>query len=219
MAYRHVALAAVGGFDERFPRAYREDTELAYRVAAAGWRLTEGRRRVTHPVRPEGRWISLRTQRGNADDALLRRLYGPRWRSVLDVPAGRRRTHAAVTAAGVVALAGALVSAWSTGSVRAAARSAALAAGGTAALATAEFARARIAPGPRSAGEVGVMLATSVVIPPLATAHWLRGWWGFRAARPWSAGTYVDAAFWPDAPPSRPQPASTEPVPAGDTHR
>jgi hypothetical protein len=145
---------------------------------------------------------------------LLRRLYGPRWRSVLDVPAGRRRTHAAVTAAGVVALAGGLVSAGSTGSVRAVARSAALAAGGAAALATAAFARARIAPGPRSAGEVGVMLATSVVIPPLATAHWLRGWWRFRAARQWSAGTHVDGVSGPVPAPSPTWPARMELVPA-----
>ena len=32
MAYRREALAAVGGFDERFPRAYREDADLALRV-------------------------------------------------------------------------------------------------------------------------------------------------------------------------------------------
>ena len=32
MAYRRAALVAVGGFDERFPRAYREDADLALRV-------------------------------------------------------------------------------------------------------------------------------------------------------------------------------------------
>jgi hypothetical protein len=138
---------------------------------------------------------------------------------VLDVPAGRRRTHAAITAAGLAALAGGLVSSLSTGSVRTVARSVAMAAGGAAALATAEFARARITPGPRTAREVGVMLATSVLIPPLATAHWLRGWWRFRAARPWSAGTYVDAASRPDVLPSRSWPAAMEPRPASDTRR
>ena len=38
MAYRRAALAAVGGFDERFPRAFREDADLALRMMAAGWR-------------------------------------------------------------------------------------------------------------------------------------------------------------------------------------
>src|SRR5439155_2972818 len=79
MAYRRAALAAVGGFDERFPRAYREDADLAYRVRRAGWRLVIGERRTLHPVRPESPWACLRAQRGNTDDALLRRMYGPGW--------------------------------------------------------------------------------------------------------------------------------------------
>ena len=33
MAYRRTALEAVNGFDERFPRAYREDADLALRSA------------------------------------------------------------------------------------------------------------------------------------------------------------------------------------------
>ncbi len=36
------SLAAVGGFDERFPRAYREDADLGLRVTAAGWRIVDG---------------------------------------------------------------------------------------------------------------------------------------------------------------------------------
>ncbi|MBO0870702.1 MAG: glycosyltransferase, partial [Micromonosporaceae bacterium] len=105
MAYRRAALLSVGGFDERFPRAYREDAELAFRVSGQGWRLVRGERVCSHPVRPEGPWVSLRTQRGNADDALLRRLYGHRWRSLLGIPSGRRRRHALVVASGVAAVA------------------------------------------------------------------------------------------------------------------
>jgi GT2 family glycosyltransferase len=40
IAYRREVLAEVGGFDERFPGAYREDTELAIRVNGLGHRLT-----------------------------------------------------------------------------------------------------------------------------------------------------------------------------------
>jgi GT2 family glycosyltransferase len=172
MAYRRTALAAVGGFDERLPRAFREDAELAARVRRAGWHLVRGDREVTHPVRPESRWVSVRTQRGNADDALLRRLYGRRWRSVLGVPAGRRPRHAALTAAGATAVVCALARrpGW------AAAAALAWAAG------TAEFAAARIRPGPRDRHEVTTMLVTSAVIPPVATAYWLRGWWRWRGA-------------------------------------
>jgi GT2 family glycosyltransferase len=175
MAYRRDVLASVGGFDERFTRAYREDADLAARVRRAGWRLVRGDRVVVHPIRPEGRWVSLRTQRGNADDALLRRRYGRSWRAELAIPPGRRPRHAAVTAMGALALV-ALI-----GSRR---RVAALA--GTAWLAgTAEFAWARIAPGPRTPAEIATMAATSVLIPPLAVTHWLRGWWHARGTSPW----------------------------------
>jgi len=170
VAYRRDALTRCGGFDERLPRAFREDAELAFRVRRQGWSLRRGSRRTTHPVRPESRWVSIRTQRGNADDALLRRLHGPDWRYLLDVPPGRRPRHAAVTAAAVVALAAAL-----TGR-----RRTAVAAGVLWLAGTAEFAAARIAPGPRDPAEIGTMLVTSAAIPPVAMAHWLRGWWRWR---------------------------------------
>ncbi|MGW9195430.1 glycosyltransferase family 2 protein [Micromonospora chersina] len=190
MAYRRAALAAVGGFDERFPRAYREDAELAHRVRRAGWDLVRGHRRVTHPVRPESRWVSLRTQRGNADDALLRRLYGRGWRADLDLPPGRRPRHVTVAAAGTVALAAAALRAAPLRSARG--RRALGVLGGLAALGwaagTAEFTRARVAPGPRTPDEIATMLVTSALIPPLAMVHWVRGW---RCARAVPAGDLV----------------------------
>lgn len=175
MAYRRQALAAVGGFDERFPRAFREDADLAHRVRAAGWRLVRGERRVVHPVRPESRWISLRNQRGNADDALLRRRYGPRWRELLEISPGRRPRHALVAAAGATAGAFALAAALRL-PLRWAGRTVGVAAAITWAAGTVEFAVARIEPGPRTAEEVAVMAVTSILIPPLAVWHWLRGY-------------------------------------------
>jgi GT2 family glycosyltransferase len=174
MAYRVDALAAVGGFDERFPAAYREDTDLAYRVRRAGWRLVRGRRTGSHPVRPETAWVSVRTQRGNADDALLRRLYGSRWRDELGVRAGRRGRHLAVTVAAVTAAAA--LSRRRTG--LAAVATAVWLAG------TAEFAWVRIAPGPRTPREIALMVVTSALIPPVAVGHWCRGWWRSRPATP-----------------------------------
>jgi hypothetical protein len=185
MAYRREALEQAGGFDERLPRAFREDAELAHRVQRAGWTLVRGTRTVTHPVRPESRWVSVRTQRGNADDALLRRLYGAHWRAVLGIPPGRRHRHAAITAAALTGLGGAVVAVATNRTGWAAAAAAA----GLAWLAgTAEFAAARIAPGPRDRREVLTMVATSLAIPPAATVHWLRGWVRWRRARP-LAGT------------------------------
>jgi hypothetical protein len=186
MAYRRAALAEVGGFDERFPRAYREDADLAYRVQRAGWRLVVGARRTTHPVRPEGPWVSLRTQRGNADDALLRRLHGPDWHRLLAAPRGRRRQHAAIVAAGTAAIALAAIPAR-------AARRAVLVAAAAWLAGTAEFAVARLRSAPGAAP--APLLLTSAAIPPLAVAHWLNGWIRGRHAQPWFPGpaTRVEA--------------------------
>jgi HAD superfamily hydrolase (TIGR01662 family) len=175
LAYRRAALAAVGGFDERFPRAFREDSDLALRVMATGGRLVRGERWITHPVRPVDRWVSVRVQAGNADDVLMRRLHGPGWRERAEAPLGRRPQHLAVTAAGLAAV-----------GLAAARRPRAAALAAAAWLAgTAEFAWARIAPGPRDRAEVTTMLVTSALIPPLATWHVLRGVVRHRRVTPW----------------------------------
>ena len=44
MAYRGDVLRLVGGFDDRFPRAFREDADLALRVLDAGYGLAQGER-------------------------------------------------------------------------------------------------------------------------------------------------------------------------------
>ena len=80
MAYRRSALLATGGFDERFHRAYREDSDLALRVCDAGWQLRFGDRVVRHPVGGAPWWISVAKQRGNFDDARMTALHGRGWR-------------------------------------------------------------------------------------------------------------------------------------------
>lgn len=180
MAYRRAALVAVGGFDERFPRAYREDADLALRVRDAGWRLVRGRRTTVHPVRPAGPWASLRSQAGNADNALMRRRHGRSWRRRAEAGRGRLAAHA-ITVAATAAGLGLLV-AGRTGAARWPLAGAALL--------TADFARRRIAPGPSPASpagrrEWGRMLLTSALIPPLAVWHRARGTVRHRAAGPW----------------------------------
>src|SRR3954469_19077058 len=175
LAYRRAALAAVGGFDERFPRAFREDSDLALRVMDAVGRLVRGERRITHPVRPADPWISLRVQAGNADDVLMRRLHGPTWRERAGAALGRRPQHLAVSAAALTAVGLA---------VARRPRGAALA-GLAWAAGTAEFAWARIRPGPRTRDETVTMALTSAAIPPLATWHFLRGLAQHRRVRPW----------------------------------
>ena len=105
LAYRRAALEAAGGFDERFPRAYREDADLGLRITAAGRRIVTGERVVRHPVRPAPAWVSVAKQAGNADDVLMRALHGRGWRARAGVPAGRRPRHLAVAAAGALSLA------------------------------------------------------------------------------------------------------------------
>jgi histidinol-phosphate phosphatase family protein len=178
MAYRRDVLAEVGGFDERFPRAYREDADLGLRVVAAGYRIVRGRRAVTHPVRPAGRLVSVRLQAGNADDVLMRSLHGRGWRRRAGVPRGRRRRHLVVTGLGLVAVGGWLLgrrgvppSRWGRRG-----RFVGLVAGAGWVAGTAEFALARVLPGPRTPAELATMAVTSALLPPAATWHWLQGW-------------------------------------------
>jgi GT2 family glycosyltransferase len=173
MAYRRRVLDEVGGFDERFPRAYREDADLALRVLARGHRLVQGERRTVHPVRPADRWISVRLQAGNRDDVLMAALHGRDWRARAGAPRGRCARHLATTAALLIGVAAAL------------ARRPGIAAAGLAAwlAGTAELAWARIAPGPRTREEIATMLLTSAVLPPAAAWHRLAGLAGAWRAR------------------------------------
>jgi HAD superfamily hydrolase (TIGR01662 family) len=186
MAYRRGALVQVGGFDERFPRAFREDADLALRMQRNGWRLVRGSRETIHPVRPTDRWVSVRTQAGNGDDVLMRRLHGPHWRSAAHAPAGRRRRHLGITVAGAMAL----VSAGARRPAAAAVATAVWAAG------TGELAWARVTPGPRDRTEVTTMVLTSIAIPPVAALHWVRGLWRHRGAQAWPGGPRVRAVLF-----------------------
>ncbi|MEO7001913.1 MAG: glycosyltransferase family 2 protein [Ktedonobacterales bacterium] len=58
--YRRDALAEVGGFDECFEVAWREDSDLNFRLLQLGVRLIHvDTAVVTHPVRPAQWGISL----------------------------------------------------------------------------------------------------------------------------------------------------------------
>ncbi len=175
MAYRTEALKRTGGFDERFPRAFREDADLALRVQRAGWSLIRGH--AGHPAPgPAGPLVGLaaraaRQRRRRPDEPAARpRLVGPRAgapRPAAPAPRGhrrgprRRRLRPWPGGTGPRASVPPL---WTLG--------------------TAEFALARILPGPRTGREIAGMLGTSVLIPPLAVRHWLRGVVRHRHAEP-----------------------------------
>ncbi|UDY24981.1 HAD-IIIA family hydrolase [Nocardioides sp. Kera G14] len=175
MSFRREELSRVGGFDERFPRAFREDADLAMRLGAEQGRVVTGRRHVTHPVRPADDLASLRQQKGNADDYLMRAVHGPGWQRRAAAPVGRRWTHVALTGAAAVAVAGLVTR-----------RPAVAAVGALGWLGgTGEFAWRRIAPGPRDRAEVRRMLLTSAAIPFAATWHSALGALRHRGAGPW----------------------------------
>ncbi|MGC5245968.1 HAD-IIIA family hydrolase [Gordonia sp. DT219] len=173
MAYRRSVLLEVGGFDPRFPRAYREDSDLGLRVSRAGHEIRSGERVVDHPIAPGGFLRSVKVQAGNADDALMRHKHGRNWRAATGAGPGRPGRHllTVLAAAGVVAGVGfrhrrlAVISAtaWAT--------------------ALLEFALRRIVPGPRTPREVASMLLTSALIPFAAITHRLRGEWHVRRPR------------------------------------
>ncbi|MEH0108467.1 HAD-IIIA family hydrolase [Tersicoccus sp. MR15.9] len=208
MAYRVSALTQVAGFDERFPRAFREDADLALRVRDAGWTLRRGERTILHPVRPADAWVSHRVQAGNADDALMRRLHGPQWRDRADAPAGGFRWHLATVAAAAIGVLGAAVAldGLAGGAIartvpapdptagRALARRAGLVTLAAGALAwaglTGRFLRLRMTPGPRPGDpgyrdELTRMALTSATIPAAAVAHHVRGILAHRRTGPW----------------------------------
>jgi HAD superfamily hydrolase (TIGR01662 family) len=174
MAYRRAALVETGGFDERFPRAFREDSDLAIRTVRIGYGIAWGERVTTHPLAPSMSWrSSLRDQAGNADNALLRAKHGRRWRSLIGTAQGRTGRHLITTAAATAALA-ALASRIVV-PARGSWAPVAAAAGSVWVGLTAEFAIRRVLAGPRTARETTTMVVTSALIPPLAVAHRLRG--------------------------------------------
>jgi glycosyltransferase involved in cell wall biosynthesis len=146
MIYRRSVLEQLGGFDERFRRAYREDADFALRVFNAGYRIEKGTRNITHPVRDADPWVSVRLQAGNADDALMTAKHGRDWRARVGAPPGRWPFHVATVLC---------FTAW--------------------AALTLDFALRRIAPGPRTPREIRTMLLTSPVIPFAAVYHRVRG--------------------------------------------
>jgi GT2 family glycosyltransferase len=166
---RRDRLVAVGGFDPRFTRAYREDSDLEFTLLDAGARVVRNDAAVVeHPPRPERPFVSLSQQRNQLFDALLYRKHparfrariraGPPWRyyaiaagqlaSVLAAALGRPR--AAVAAAGLwLPLAGC-------------------------------FCAERLRGGRADPGQLAEMAITSLLIPPVAIYWRLRGAWTFR---------------------------------------
>jgi GT2 family glycosyltransferase len=154
---RTAMLRAVGGFDERFTLAWREDSDLQFELLARGAVVRRAPRAVVvHPVRPAPWGVSLAQQRKVAFDALLykkhRALYRRRIRAL-----PRFDYYATVAALGAGVVAAAL------GAPAVAAAALVVWLGLTARLTWRRLAGTR-----REWRHVGEMLVTSAAIPPLA---------------------------------------------------
>jgi GT2 family glycosyltransferase len=162
--YRRTAVEAVGGFDERFRTAWREDSDLWFRLEEAGFPLVEAPDAiVTHPVRSAPWGVSLREQRKSQHNALLYKKHPRHYRERIGpVPNWR-----------YLAIVGALIGAPAALALGARRSSAVMA---TAWLAqTAAFAAMRMrGTSPRPSHRLE-MLVTSALIPPLSIFWRLRG--------------------------------------------
>ncbi len=161
--YYRTLLAAVGGFDEQFTSAWREDSDLFFTLleytesACLACRFVEAPDAIViHPLRRAGWGVSVQQQRKNIFNALLYkkhpRLYRKRLRSPIP-------WHYYITVALVLlALVGFLTGQWNV---------AAAAAGAWTGM-TLRFFAYRLKETSRRPGHVIEMLVTSTVIPPLA---------------------------------------------------
>jgi GT2 family glycosyltransferase len=162
--YRRAALAMVGGFDERFTMAWREDSDLQFALLERGMALVSAPDAVvTHPIRPAPWHISLGQQRRNVFNALLYKKHPALYRMLVQ-PSPPWRYYAILVAL-FVTLGGGLLR-----RPRLALASATLWA-----LLTGKFCARRVTKTSHAPRHIAAMLATLALIPPLAVYWRLRG--------------------------------------------
>ena len=108
---RRSALEAVGGFDEAFDSAWREDSELQFKLLRIGIPITPCPEAViVHPMRPAPWYAPLRDERKNRYDALLYRKHPDLFRQRIPTYSSLVRryylTVSAVLVSGMAAVAG-----------------------------------------------------------------------------------------------------------------
>lgn len=158
------ALQSIGGFDERFRGAWREDSDLYFRAIRKNVVVaTASEAVVLHPIRPAPWGISLRQQRNSIDNALLYREHPTLYRTHIQA-SPPWRYYRAVVAIGISACA----------LVRGR-RRAAMVSGAWWLFETARFAGGRLRGASHRPAHVAEMVTTSALIPPLAIFWRLRG--------------------------------------------
>jgi GT2 family glycosyltransferase len=167
---RRDTLEKVGGFDERFRVAWREDSDLYYSLLESQLSVVHAPEAlVLHPVRPAAWGVSLAQQRKSSFDVLLYRKHPDLYRQyVPQFPV----LYLAIAGAGLSAC-----TAWLLQQYLGAAIAAALWLG-----LTLRFALRRLDGTSRAPSHILEMLVTSALIPWLAIFYRVQGMWQFRAA-------------------------------------
>ncbi len=159
---RKEALERVGGFDERFRLAWREDSDLHFGLLALGARIVrEPRAVVVHPVRPAAWGVSLRQQRKVMFDALLFKKHPRQYRERIR-RAPRWDYYLVVGSLLAAPFSGWALMIWAALTIR--------------------FLMQRLRGTRLSGMHVLEMLVTSILIPPVAVFWRLVGAFRFRAA-------------------------------------
>jgi glycosyltransferase involved in cell wall biosynthesis len=166
---RREVLAAIGGFDERFTMAWREDSDLQFKLLENSLKVVSAPTAVVaHPVRP-GRWaISLSQQRKSMFNALLYKNHPALYRRQIEPT---RPWH---YYGNCVAWLAALGSAWLGQSALA------LTAAGVWLLLTGRFCVRRLRRTSHAPYHVAEMVLTSALIPSLSLFWRIRGAFKFR---------------------------------------
>lgn len=167
--YRKALLEAIGGFDEQFEIAWREDTDLFFNALKLNARLVYVPDAVVlHPIRPQKWGVSLGQQRKNYYNALLYKKHPQLYREKFGNPTPLRYYGALASLIGVAA-----------GFIT---RTPHLAAGSGLvwALITLTFAVQRLRGTSHRPAHVVEMLLTSAMIPALALYWRIRGNIAFR---------------------------------------
>lgn len=161
--YRREALEFVGGFDERFTRAWREDTDLLFSLLERGRKVAEVPDAiVVHPVRPAA-WGASVTQQSKAEYNPL--LYKKHPRLYREWIGHSPRWYYAASAAGIGAVTALLMRRHRTAGVL----------GGLWLGMTVGFALKRLSGASKAPSHIAEMAVTSAVIPPVSVYYRLKG--------------------------------------------
>jgi glycosyltransferase involved in cell wall biosynthesis len=166
---RRAVLRSIGGFDARFREAWREDSDLFFKLIEAGFDVVETTNAVVvHPVRPAPWGVSLRAESKHVFDALLYKKHPDLYEEF--IRPDRPYLYYGILGALIVSVAGVIFGAPSV----------ALIALASWFVLTAALAYRRLHATKRSLGHVTEVVVTSLLIPILSVYHRVRGGVAFR---------------------------------------